>query len=897
MEETSTSTRTDATHGGEQVEGVPAAATSVFAQRTPELKAAGTLDFLAALGGSRGARFTFVARHEAPCEVGGPLRRFFHGSFSRCANELIKLNDAGYGIFVLANEGDGKGTGAKNIRHLRALFVDLDHGLPSGGFPMTPTFVVETSPGRFQAWFMLDEEVPEHRWRALHDRIVKALGGDPAAGGTSRLLRVPGFLHNKRAPVLARLDRELSNSAMRYSVAELEAAFLPVPAPAPVKRSVADQRAPRWDGTPEGERAVLAALDAIARRLAAEGSFVVTYENGNTFVVDLSTRETWELLLRALNSFYRGHPDHGEKIARAFSKGDPARGWPGGAGFDEGDQAKVFNSYLERPHKLVTARTIFAWARACGWRQRGRPWGEPRERVQSTSAAEVIAKAVPMPDLDRDMLIESMTTKAGRPGATARRIIEDIVANIDPATGVAELPESWARAVAQERGVSTDAIGKGLDQLDSRGVIWRSKGTGIAISVKGWAVVPCLDQGDLKAVCRSRINGAGRETSTRFDDASRETFPTSLLPPSPSDAAVDGGATAAALGGRVGVSWLPVGVDRSVLEGWHDVLPRHVVVLMGRWVAEFDRQREEWKSTRLVTRGARKGQVVDVAPLATAPFDPIVRGLGRLAATCCGLDQFQVAVDHAVERLVDDERYRLFLGRDAVLGIDVVSAATACARLMLQLDREAEAIKRKCRRIAGRPARPAQQPVEPYRRRKEWGSEATKNLAASDLDRQEQRLRAQERDDDGCDGDALIETASERPSGARLTAGARAYAEMSRGGVDDLVEEPDAGPATMASDPDRDPTSAPSQAASLPVEEAASDGDVELPDGDVVVWTDLQPWQRALLARFKASPLPLDLGHDAPPVADDGGPSLEADPNYLAAVDHDADLVRFAEAA
>ena len=49
-----------------------------------------------------------------------------HGTIDQLGLALTKLNDAGAGIFMMVNAGDGRGRKAENVTRVRAVFADFD---------------------------------------------------------------------------------------------------------------------------------------------------------------------------------------------------------------------------------------------------------------------------------------------------------------------------------------------------------------------------------------------------------------------------------------------------------------------------------------------------------------------------------------------------------------------------------------------------------------------------------------------------------------------------------------------------------------------------------------------------------------------------------------------------
>jgi hypothetical protein len=133
------------------------------------------------------------------------LVRIIHGSLDECWGRLVRLNGKGAGIFVTINETDGKGRKEENIKRVRALFLDLD------GAPLKPVMddvnkpdvVVESSPGRYHAYYFTDE-VGLEKFEGLQKKLATRFKGDNVSD-LPRVLRMPGFLHQKNKPFLTRI--------------------------------------------------------------------------------------------------------------------------------------------------------------------------------------------------------------------------------------------------------------------------------------------------------------------------------------------------------------------------------------------------------------------------------------------------------------------------------------------------------------------------------------------------------------------------------------------------------------------------------------------------------------------------------------------------------------------
>ncbi len=133
-------------------------------------------------------------------------------SFIPTRENLQKLgtdNHKGYGIFATINQTDGKGVAASNITQVRALFVDFDDPdrdnlavISSMG--LQPNMVVESSPGKFHAyWFVND--CPLEVFKSTQLALCKKFLSDPSISDLPRIMRLPGFCHQKGEAFVTRI--------------------------------------------------------------------------------------------------------------------------------------------------------------------------------------------------------------------------------------------------------------------------------------------------------------------------------------------------------------------------------------------------------------------------------------------------------------------------------------------------------------------------------------------------------------------------------------------------------------------------------------------------------------------------------------------------------------------
>ena len=163
-----------------------------------------------------------------------------HGDLATHEAKLRRLNDpeAGAGVFITGNLTDGRGRKDRNITAIVALVADLDHG-QIRPWPIEPTLVVETSPGKLQVWWLLTDALPREQQRAIMLPLVADYGADPAAVDVARVYRVPGFWHLKGEPFMVRI---VGGTMQPVAAKDLIAAFPPMPTKVSVRAARSERR-------------------------------------------------------------------------------------------------------------------------------------------------------------------------------------------------------------------------------------------------------------------------------------------------------------------------------------------------------------------------------------------------------------------------------------------------------------------------------------------------------------------------------------------------------------------------------------------------------------------------------------------------------------------------------
>lgn len=135
--------------------------------------------------------------------------------------ELDAKNNQGAGIFLTINKTDSKGRSRKNITRVRAVFADLDGAPLEPVMRYGPSLVVESSPGRYHAYWMTDN-VPMESFTGLQKAIANRFKSDPKIKDLARVMRIPGYYHCKQDPFLSKI---LYTSKNKYSFDELKKMF------------------------------------------------------------------------------------------------------------------------------------------------------------------------------------------------------------------------------------------------------------------------------------------------------------------------------------------------------------------------------------------------------------------------------------------------------------------------------------------------------------------------------------------------------------------------------------------------------------------------------------------------------------------------------------------------
>ena len=258
----------------------------------------------------------------------GELARTLHGDLAELFDTLDALNLRGAGVFVTINEvAPGTPRTASNVVRVRACFADFDKTDPPEVYPLPPVLEVESSPGRRHSYWTVDA-LPLNDFERQQRSIAAALGSDPAVCDLPRVMRVPGFRHQKDPSRSHWVRIIATDERLPYPAAALAEAFPPVAAGA--RASAANDAPPPVTITPAQVTELRSAL----------------------FHLRSDDRELWVQMGHALREL----GDVGRGLWLTWSATSEK--------FDPADAARVWDSL--KPER-TSYGAVFAAAQRAGW--------------------------------------------------------------------------------------------------------------------------------------------------------------------------------------------------------------------------------------------------------------------------------------------------------------------------------------------------------------------------------------------------------------------------------------------------------------------------------------------------------------------------------------------------
>jgi hypothetical protein len=268
---------------------------------------------------------------------------------------LHRNNAAGYGVFMTPQETDGRGVKNSNVVRILTIVADLDLKKTKAkkpAFPLAPSFEVESSPGNFNVYWLVDPDGPVsfEQHADIMARLVHSYGADPATMDGSHIFRVPGFFHTKGKPVMSRLH--LPPRITQHTADELIAAF------PKLKTSEKATRQPQ---------APTAYSGPLSLRRVEELLAVIPVDKGQPG----GERYMHWLRVGAALHHATGGSDKGFELWRAWSESSHA--------YDLAELQAKWPTFADRegkreagtPGGRATAGTLYHLAREHGWKPKG----------------------------------------------------------------------------------------------------------------------------------------------------------------------------------------------------------------------------------------------------------------------------------------------------------------------------------------------------------------------------------------------------------------------------------------------------------------------------------------------------------------------------------------------
>lgn len=230
------------------------------------------------------------------------LARVKLGTLEEYQDFLTNMNQKKAGVFFAVNRVDGH-RNIENVTELRAAFIDCDEvEVDFQSLPLQPNIIVQSGRGEHAYWLLKRGE-PLERFREVQRALAYKFGSDMKVCDLPRVMRVPGFYHQKKDPSLM-VELVYCDTERRYTIDGLFDGLKLEPPPEPIRTKNPTYKnkesiEARADITPEEKiRRCEGFIDSI---VAVQGSgghadTLQACRAGHDFDVDDST--FWQILLK-----------------------------------------------------------------------------------------------------------------------------------------------------------------------------------------------------------------------------------------------------------------------------------------------------------------------------------------------------------------------------------------------------------------------------------------------------------------------------------------------------------------------------------------------------------------------------------------------------------------------
>lgn len=147
------------------------------------------------------------------------LARVKLGTLDGLRDFLIEMNEKKAGIFFAVNRVEGHRK-TENVRELRAAFIDCDNVVVDfSTLPLMPNIIVRSGRGDHAYWLLKRGESLE-RFEDIQRALAYKFGSDDKIVDLPRVMRLPGFLHQKKDPSLL-VELVYCNTERLFTIDEL----------------------------------------------------------------------------------------------------------------------------------------------------------------------------------------------------------------------------------------------------------------------------------------------------------------------------------------------------------------------------------------------------------------------------------------------------------------------------------------------------------------------------------------------------------------------------------------------------------------------------------------------------------------------------------------------------
>lgn len=150
--------------------------------------------------------------------------------FDAIVPTLKRANDNYRGIFYVVNGGGHKDS---DVKAARALFADFDDFSFEeqieilNGFPLPPSIIIKTRKSLHCYWLLQPYNHDLKKWQMIQERLINHLHSDPVIKNPSRVMRLYGFLHQKKDPVMVTLIK--FDPVLKYTLDDFDKALPALP--------------------------------------------------------------------------------------------------------------------------------------------------------------------------------------------------------------------------------------------------------------------------------------------------------------------------------------------------------------------------------------------------------------------------------------------------------------------------------------------------------------------------------------------------------------------------------------------------------------------------------------------------------------------------------------------